>query len=134
MSRYTIKASQRLRTAQRIAHALAGLAVWLAEMPVAWAVALTALLLLSAGRSLRAQATLCLGCRDDGTLELDVAGQPEPYRLQAGSLVLPQLCVLQLQPESGGPFRRLVVLPDGLPADDFRRLRVWLKWRATTLA
>jgi toxin CptA len=47
------------------------------------------------------------------------------------SFVAPYLAVLNLKSD-GSPFtRHVVIMPDSVAADDFRRLRVWLRWRKT---
>ena len=45
------------------------------------------------------------------------------------SFVSPLLTVLSLRMLGAGGSRSLVVTPDALGADEFRRLRVWLRWR-----
>ena len=47
--------------------------------------------------------------------------------LRMDSFVRPWLTVLLLRPESGGPVRNVVLLPDMLEAEAFRRLRVRLR-------
>jgi toxin CptA len=42
--------------------------------------------------------------------------------------VSPALVVVELQAPLGRR-KTLILAPDSLPADDFRRLRVWLRWR-----
>jgi len=49
--------------------------------------------------------------------------------LAGSSVILPSCTVLRIASEHRWLNRNLVVLPDSLPADDFRRLRVWLRWR-----
>lgn len=46
----------------------------------------------------------------------------------ADTVVTPWLTVLQLRAEPTGARYRLVILPDSMDTEDFRRLRVWLKW------
>lgn len=56
------------------------------------------------------------------------SGDWQSAKLLGSSFVTPYLTVLNL--EAGSWFaRHLVILPDAVNADDFRRLRVWLKWR-----
>jgi toxin CptA len=46
------------------------------------------------------------------------------------SFVAPYLTLLHLELEDRPGRRYVLLLPDALAADDFRRLRVWLKWRS----
>lgn len=56
-------------------------------------------------------------------------GDWQEAELLGSSFVAPYLTVLNLRPLDRRLVRHLVILPDALPSDDFRRLRVWLKWR-----
>ncbi len=54
-------------------------------------------------------------------------GQELSATLRADSFVRPWLTVLLLKPETGGLVRNVVLLPDMLDAEAFRRLRVRLR-------
>lgn len=43
--------------------------------------------------------------------------------------VAPYLTVLNVQPVGKFFMRSVVILPDGIDAEEFRQLRVWLRWR-----
>ncbi len=67
----------------------------------------------------------------DGHLRLlDAEGRPgERARLMPGATVHPWLIVMQLLVEHGGrPV--LVLAPDSMAPEEFRRLRVFLRWQA----
>jgi toxin CptA len=51
-----------------------------------------------------------------------------PAEVLGTSFVQPWLTVLNLKLERGRFMHPVVLLPDALNHDDFRRLRVWLKW------
>ncbi len=55
-------------------------------------------------------------------------GACQPCRILPGSLVTPWLTVLNLLPEGARYACSVIILPDSLDAESFRRLRVWLKW------
>lgn len=57
------------------------------------------------------------------------AGAWQEAVLLGSSFVAPYLTVLNLKPAGGRLVKHLVILPDAVNAEDFRRLRVWLKWR-----
>ena len=46
------------------------------------------------------------------------------------STVSPWLCLLAYRTEGERRARYLTILPDSLKGDDFRKLRIWLRWRA----
>ncbi len=39
------------------------------------------------------------------------------------------LTILNLKEQGGGRAKRAVILPDSIDAEDFRKLRVWLRWK-----
>lgn len=45
------------------------------------------------------------------------------------TFVAPYLTVLNLQPVGKFFTRSVVILPDGIDAEEFRQLRVWLRWK-----
>jgi len=51
-----------------------------------------------------------------------------PARLTDAAVPVPWLAVVRLR-DALGRRRTVIVLPDTLPSEPFRRLRVWLKWR-----
>ena len=63
--------------------------------------------------------------------EIEVEGSAGAWRtgvLRAGSFVAPWLTIVRWR-EQGARFdASIVILPDMLPAEDFRRVRVWLRW------
>jgi toxin CptA len=124
-----LRPSRRLAAALAVAHLVAAAAVLLAALP-GW---LAALLLLAVGASLARSrlagvvAVLRLG-RDGGFETVGADGTAMAAEVDAQTLVLGWLVVLVYRVEGR---RRALVLPgDALDAEDARRLRVWLRWRA----
>ena len=79
----------------------------------------------------RTSLPLALKLHPDGLLELRDAASPwQPVSLLARSAVSPWLCLLACRAEGQGRVRNLAILPDSLHADDFRRLRMWMRWLA----
>ena len=65
----------------------------------------------------------------DGAIELrDGTGAWRAGRLRAGSFVAPWLAIVRWRAPGARFDASVVILPDMLPAEDFRRLRVWLLW------
>jgi toxin CptA len=40
------------------------------------------------------------------------------------------LAIVNLKDQGSGRVKRAVILPDSIDAEDFRKLRVWLRWKA----
>ncbi len=66
---------------------------------------------------------------EEGKLQVWQEGKWQPTRIANSSVVWPFCVVLRLTIANQKKFRRLVILPDSLPEPEFRRLRVWLRWR-----
>lgn len=56
-------------------------------------------------------------------------GRPQPGCLAGGCFVAPWLTVVRWRPEGARFSRALVLAPDAVDAEAFRRLRVLLRWR-----
>ena len=78
----------------------------------------------SGGRGVR---ELWLG-RARGIEIVDAAGRPRHGEVRDGSFVAPWLTVIRWRPAGARYDRTIVVLPDMLGRDSFRRLRVLLRW------
>ena len=66
---------------------------------------------------------LSVQTRDGAWSECEVLGT---------TYVTPYLTVLNLRPADGRAVRRIVILPDSAHPEDFRKLRVWLRWKEST--
>ena len=126
----SIKSSRRLLLIQSLAHLAAAAAVLASHVPP-W---LAALLLLLVGASLARLrqplpvAGLVLG--GDGRLQTVAAdGTASEATVHPHTLVLSFLIVLLYRKH--GRLRSLTLPGDSLTAEDFRQLRLWLRWRST---
>jgi toxin CptA len=118
-------------------HAAAVLLSWVA--PIAWwlSLGLSMGVLTSLGFSLRYHALRnALGAltglelRSDGSAAVeDRQGRWSEVRVLGSSFVSPVLTILNLAGAQARLRRSLVVATDTLEVDEFRRLRVWLRWR-----
>ena len=74
---------------------------------------------------------VALRLMQDGRIEgcLQEDGAFVALRCLPGVTVHRWLTVLRLIPESGGPTREVLVTVDSTGADEFRRLRVFLRWQ-----
>lgn len=125
----TIHVSRRLVTLVLGLHGLAALGVVSADID--WPLQLAGLGLIagSAILTLRQRPPVRLRCLADGSLLVaEPTADWQPVELLPGSLVSPMCTVLRLRVD--GHARSVVVLADSLDGEDYRRLRVWLRWRA----
>ncbi len=127
---FSLKPSRRLLLIQSLAHLVATGAVLAASLP-AW---MTVVLLLLAGASLArvrrppAVASVIMG--GDGSIEIVGAdGTASEAVVHPHTLVLSFLVVLLYRRQ--GRLRALTLLGDSLAEEDFRQLRLWLRWRPT---
>jgi hypothetical protein len=126
-----IKASRRLLLVQLVAHIVAVAAV----ISSATQSGLAAFLLLLVGYSWlrvhRSSPVTGLVLRGDGTIEtIGSDGAVAGAVLHHHTLVLSYLVVLLYR--QNDRLRALTLLRDNLSAEDFRQLRLWLRWRGST--
>ncbi len=122
-------------------HGFAAALLWLAPLPHWLAVLLMPVFLGSAWHTLRRDGFRTLrhsliGLRLDADCRCEFqtrTGAWHEAALLGSSFVAPHLTVLNLKPAGGRLARHLVIFPDAVNAEDFRRLRVWLKWRCSKM-
>ena len=56
-------------------------------------------------------------------------GEWSDFDVAGSSYVTSALTVLNLRATDSHRMQNVVLLPDSMAADDFRRLRAWLRWR-----
>jgi len=125
----SLRPSRRLALYLAAAHVVAAGAVLASALP-AW---LTALLVGLVGASLarqrRPMPVAGLVLRGEGRIDTVAAdGATAEAAIHPHTLVLAGLVVLLYR--QGGRLRALTLLSDSLDAEEFRQLRVWLRWRA----
>lgn len=122
--------SGRLRLLLVVLHLLAGLALWLAALPLHVQTAGSVILLLDLAHSLRPTTSVTLRGTEKGLLEMRKNQEWRPLHDLGIGLLLPGIVLIRFQEPGSKRKRSLVILPDSMPADDYRRLRVWLQWLA----
>lgn len=129
----SLQSSRQLVVLVAATHVLAAAAVLL--LPPSWWLKLFLLvtILVSAWRSLvrlAGQRRICsLTLEADGRLAFErVDGSAGQARMHPQTTVTAFLCVLLLRVQ--GRVEALLLLPDALSPEDFRQLRLWLRWRA----
>ncbi|MCE9571244.1 MAG: hypothetical protein K8R10_14775 [Rhodocyclales bacterium] len=125
----SLKPSRRLLLIQSLAHIVAATSVLASAVP-SW---LAAFLLLLIGFSLahvaRSRPAAGLVLRGDGHLAtVGADGTAMEADVHPHTLVFSFLIVLLYR--QGGRLRSMTLLTDSLGAEDFRQLRLWLRWRS----
>lgn len=132
-----LQPSYRLVTILSLAHSAVAILLW--PLALSWGVKaiLVTLLLISLIYYLRKDALLvannavvALTLTDEMSCVLAMrSGRLMACSVLGNSFVAPYLTVINLQSEGKFCERSVVILPDSLGAEEFRRLRVWLRWR-----
>lgn len=130
--------SRQLAVVMGLAHAAAAGACLLSELPmfvcgVLVAGAAASFLHAVRGRVLlrAADSIIALQVEEGGRLWVRTAGEGWcAATLHDSTFVHPWLTVLSVQTHARYFPRHAVIVADGVDAEDFRRLRVWLRWRA----
>ncbi|SBT04342.1 conserved hypothetical protein [Candidatus Accumulibacter aalborgensis] len=111
-------------------HLLAGGCVWVLSWPAALRYGLLALLALSAWHALRRSPVVALRLTEGGELAfLSAAGDRVLVSVKPETVVFSQLIVLRARDDDQGRLMTLVLLTDSMSAEQFRQLRLWLRWR-----
>jgi len=119
------------------AHLAAAGAAWLAPVPVWLKAAITLAIAASLVDTLARKAALhsdaaivSLEVTDGGRVAFMTRnGEWRAAELLGTSYVSTYLTILNLKPQDGR-VRHVVLLPDNVDAQAFRRLRIWLRWAA----
>jgi len=120
-----------------LAHAAAGLVLWPLVLPLGVKAAIAALLIVSLIYYLRKDALLtahdavvALTLTDEMSCILIArSGQSVACGLLDSTFVAPYLTVISLHPVERFFMRSVVILPDSMDAEEFRKLRIWLRWK-----
>ena len=129
----TLHPSRQLAIVLLLAHAGALAVVFAIVFPVWIKPILLLAIVVSMGLSLRRlhgpQRIVRLKLRNDGLLEYFRRNEETgEARIHPHATVTPWMSILLLR--QGRRSEALIVLPDALSSEDFRQLRLWLRWRA----
>jgi hypothetical protein len=125
-----IRRSRRLVASLLLAHLLAATGLWPTELPLWTKVVLWVALAVSLVVALRRPCPVALTLQANGRLTMiQLDGASVECRVQPATTVFSWLVVLLL--ESTGRKVRLTLPVDALGAEGHRRLRTWLKWKAS---
>ena len=137
MLRITLRPSRILAAILVIAHgaaiaavALAGMPLWLQLIAIA-ALAASLMFEISHTVLLRApDAVVALEIAADDALSIQTRrGDWIRCEVLGSTYVTYFLAILNLKEQGSGRVKRAVILPDSIDGEDFRRLRVWLRWK-----
>lgn len=119
-------------------HLAAGGVIWLVPIPVLGKVVMTFLIALSLIYFMARDAALhaahsivALELREDGEIACQMrSGEWLDCELLGATYVSPHMTVVNLRPQGRLQMRRVILVPDNIDPRDFRRLRIWLRWRS----
>jgi toxin CptA len=133
-----LKASRMLTAVLAFAHITVAALLLASGLEAVLAAPLMALLLAGGWRSIRHSARLmssscivALEVTSDSRLSARMRnGRWMACEVLGTTFVASRLTLLNLRERGSNTVRHVVVAPDGIDDDDFRKLRVWLRWRA----
>jgi hypothetical protein len=129
MTVYTIRTSNYLRTGIAALHLLGGVAIFLADMPWAIRLLLSSVVVASLVKNWPRRREEKLRTDESAGLKLWFDSEWHDVTLLEESVVQPAMTVLSLRRQDDGQRKRLVILSDSMDTDEYRRLRVWVKWK-----
>jgi toxin CptA len=135
--RISVKSSVLISIAVCLVHLAAGVVLWLVPIPVvgqavlSFAIAFSLIFFMARDAGLHAaNSIVALELRDSGEIALQLLkGEWFDCELLGSSFVSPQMTVINLLPRGRRFSRRLILVPDNVDPRDFRRLRIWLRWK-----
>lgn len=113
-------------------HALAGTAILMAELPDVFSSMAIAAIAVSVSLCMRKRGDVILRCQTDGGLAERIGDDWQSAALMPNSMVWPGWVVLRYRLAGERQAITRSILADSIGEDDFRRLRVWLRWGAIT--
>ena len=141
MLRINLRPSWLLAGILTLAHGAAIALVILVSVPL-WAKIVAAVVLLvhltivlrQYALQLAAGAAVAIEISSDNHFSIQTrSSEWHEYEVLGSTYVMPYLTVLNLRQSDSRAITRIALLPDSLHAEDFRRLRVWLRWKEGSL-
>lgn len=137
VQRIAVSPSALLAIAVCVAHLLAAGLLWLMPIPAlgksvfTLMIAFSLVFFLARDAALHsAHAIIALEIKDDGAISFQTrSGAWVDCTLLGSSYVSPRLTILHLRPGRRKGTRRVIIVPDNMDSRDFRRLRMWLRWK-----
>ena len=137
VQRVSVSPSVRLAAAVCVVHFAAAVLLWLMPLPVTGksvitlVIAVSLVFFLARDAALHAtNAIVALEIGEDDAVSYQTrGGEWVDCELLGSSYVSPRLTIVNLQPHGRRGVRRVILVPDNVDARDFRRLRMWLRWK-----
>lgn len=137
VQRVSISPSVRLAAVVCGVHFFAAALLWLVPLPVAGkamitlGIALSLVYILARDVALHAaNAIIALEIGEDDAVSYQTrAGDWVDCELLRSSYVSQRLTIVNLQPQGRRQTRHVILVPDNVDPRDFRRLRMWLRWK-----
>ena len=136
MLKVSLRPSWILAAILAVAHGAAIAAVVVVEMPLWLTFVVMVALIANLSLELRhaslrmPDAVVAIEVSSDNVLSIQTRrGVWLEYEVLGNTYVLSFLAILNLKQTDSGASKRVVILPDSIAAEDFRKLRVWLRWK-----
>jgi hypothetical protein len=137
VQRVSVSPSVRLAAVICVVHVLAAVLLWLVPLPapgkavITLAIAVSLVYFLGRDAALHAaNAIVELEIREDDTVSCQTrSGEWVDCEVLDSSYVSPRLTIINLQPYGRRRARRVILVSDNVDSLDFRRLRMWLRWK-----
>jgi toxin CptA len=138
IQRVTISPSVLIAFAISAVHVPAAVILWLLPIPVVVQPAMTMVCAISLIFFMARDAALhapgsivAFELRESGAIACQTRnGDWVECTLLGSTFVSPQMTVVNLRPRGGHRSRAVILVPDNIDPRDFRRLRIWLRWKA----
>jgi len=136
--RISVRPSVLIAVAISILHVGAAAVVWLVPIPVlgkavfTLAIAVSLIYFMARDAALHASRSIvALELREEGGIACQTRnGAWLECELLGSSYVAPGMTIINLRARGWMGYRRVILVPDNVDVEDFRRLRTWLRWRA----
>jgi len=133
----SVSPSVRLAIALCVAHLAAAGLLWLVPIPplgkgaFTLAIAVSLVYFLARNAALHAaNAIVALELKSGGGISFHTRdGKWVDCELSGSSYVSPGLTIVNLLPRGRGRTRHVILVPDNVDPRDFRRLRMWMRWK-----
>ncbi len=138
IQRIQVASSALIATAICAVHVAAGSVLWLVPIPVLGKVIMTFIIAVSLIYFMARDAALhaahsivALELHEDGGIACQMRnGEWLECDLLGATYVSPHMTVVNLRPHGLLQMRRVILVPDNIDPRDFRRLRIWLRWKS----
>lgn len=132
-----VSPSVRLAIALSVAHVAAAGLLWLVPVPalgkgaITLAITVSLVYFLARDAALHAaDAIVALEVKSGGGISFHTRdGKWVDCELSGSSYVSPDLTIVNLLPRRKGRTRHVILVPDNVDPRDFRRLRMWMRWK-----